>query len=162
MSFLSDLVLLLEHGPGSVPVLPPAGDPGLNAPGGDSTGLFPGGGTNAGGDAGGGSFAPSSTQGGTWLDPRTGEHGTGPGPALDIGLNPLTAIWQQITAGAPIVGVYALLALLLLVGVIGLVLSSSPGQAAVRAGTAEVTGGASEVGRAVGRRITRRKPPPKS
>ncbi len=149
MSFLSDLITLFQ-----TPVLPPvqAGDPGIGggASGGDSTGLFPGGGANGGG-------APQNAPGGISGAQGPSLTSAAPGQYPSLG-----GIWQQITAGAPIAGVYALLALLFLIGVVGLVLASGAGEAAVRAGSAEVTGGASEIGRAAGRRVTRRKPPPKS
>ena len=155
------LIVARRLGPGRLLVTDwaaiPWGDPGIGgAVGGDSAGGNGGGGSGAIPGVGGGSFGTQASNSGT------------PGVALDPlgnripsevkGLTAeLAGIWADIQGGAPIVGVYLLLAALILIGVLALLLSSPAGQAAVRGTEAELTGGASEAGRAVGRVITRRK-----
>ena len=139
----------------------PWGDPGIGgAVGGDSPGGNGGGGQGVIPGVGGGSFGTQASNSGTsgaGLDPLGNRI-----PSEVKGLTAeLAGIWEQITTGAPIVGVYLLLAALILIGVLALLLSSPVGQAAVRGTAAELTGGASEAGRAVGRVVTGRKQPKK-
>ena len=151
----------------------PWGDPGIGGPvGGDSTGGTSGGGSSAIPGVGGGSTPGTAPPAGGWqywLNPFNLD----PGPAFRQGeaaggavagtvTAELAGIWEQITTGAPIVGVYLLLAALILIGVLALLLSSPVGQAAVRGTEAELTGGASEAGRAVGWVVRRRKKPPRN
>ena len=127
----------------------PWGDPGIGGPvGGDSTGVSGGSGTPIPG-VGGGSIGA--------LDPLGGQI-----PREVNAAGGLAGIWADIRSGAPIVGVYLLLGALILIGVLALLLGGPVGQAAVRGTEAELTGGASEAGRAVGRVVRRRKKPPRN
>ncbi len=156
----------------------PTGDPGLNAPGGDSTGGSGGDGSNP--ASGGGGAATSILP--AWLrdlfhtlfggagaidvlppvsvDPSGMPHkvpssiGTDKPNDTSSGTS-LASIWGDVKAGAPVVGVYGLLAALFLIGVASLFFASAPGAAIVGGAAGEVNAIARAKGKAL---VTKPKP----